>query len=102
MPRCSTCDHFYVDERITGYAHTCPPKWLAHFAQDRPEDARTIFANTAADAAADCAQQDDEENIGFTERAIIKVRRADNPNAKWQTFTVIGQLIPNYAATPED
>ena len=100
MKRCPICRHWFFEHQT----HICPPRWLIRLKNDHVEDAKTIFAKTAADAAADYVERVDENFSDFTENETVLVtpwpddEECDRDTLPWQTYFVTGELIRTYSA----
>ena len=100
MHRCPICCRWYFSH----IPHICAPRWLARLKNDNAEDAQTIFAPDARDAAADYVERLDDSFASFTESETVLITPdpdeddIDWNTLPWQTYLVTGELIHTYNA----
>ena len=114
ITNCPRCNALLIDGlNVYGKPHRCPPAWLVWLDDEgytREDDAETIYAFDAKQAAEKFAAQfaahwGDEYNLMDGAELSVIVSRPHNSDpgpGQWQYFTVTGYTKPVYTASARD
>ena len=95
--RCPVCNEFDNLNR-----HRCPPAWLVWHEEAGKDDAKTVHAHSAKEAAEKRMQEYFDWSAYESTEGVFMVQSADHPDGVPLRFRVVVEMVPEFLAHEEE